>query len=427
MRFSKLTSALVSSTLIVIFHAISVSAADSCYDGQSLWQWTQGREKMIEASANCSGDFKFAKQLNDFPQYSVSVLSSKTMYVDVSNPADERLGKLDTEDKLKLACAMKAHAYLREKHPGQLGRSTVLDLKVGMKLTPDERKGSVAAGNFSSRDLSLNNKQITDIQAKLNAVNSCSSFPISDENGINHISNCTASGIDFSEINSSERIKSNKGRKVALALAAGALAGVIRGGTKIALGNFTERLLFDATMAGISQMGKGHISITKEDWKDIVTNLVRGFIAMSVYETHDFVNGGQKDRGIGTKGPGTALTSAFIQNTLMCGIFNGSDCGAVGGISAAGYIAAGNASNDQYEIGGIKANKISEAVVGMAMGFSMLNKSMKDEERERGEKYFANVRVSANDVCVDVADILSPPDTAHKSVPALVSTEQGAH
>ena len=145
--------------------------------------------------------------------------------------------------------------------------------------------------------------------------------------------------------------------------------------------------------------------------------IVLGFVDFAVfYKTSGFVNGGQKDRGIGSHGYGHAIATSLFFNTIYNVFLTQSlslDNLAGGAIDTAGYILAGVIANKHYKIAGQSANTLSEIIVGAVAGYLIVKLKEKFNQKQV-EKALLSVheamllKLSSQDLCLDVDSILNP-------------------
>jgi hypothetical protein len=76
------------------------------------------------------------------------------------------------------------------------------------------------------------------------------------------------------------------------------------------------------------------------------------------------------------------------------------------------YLADGYAANSKYRLLGLPANAVSEFITGALIGYAYssvlaLRTNSPMQQKIRGEKLAALLSATSQDMCVDVADIIS--------------------
>jgi hypothetical protein len=362
-------------------------AAPVCENGSQLWKWVEGRESRVHATAVCTYHGK---------SVSVDAFGSKVQYISTTESSQSN-AEVELRDALLKDCAT------------QLTNSQdlFLDIQLGAELTaPAAQNGeTISAMGFIYGSADLSSKQADAIRNRLNAIGSCSTFETRDSNGILQTSNCDQLGMGQSR-------QSMFSQKTMMAMVIGGFANYIRGGEKpFKMGGDSQaRVAASAVYSSIVPIARGHFDL--KVLKEMAVQFALGYVAMSLYKTSDFVNGGQSGRHIGTHGVSHAILGGLVYNALYSGIMCRSvECAAEGAVgSTAAYIVDGFLADNSYRLLNQPANAVSEFITGAIIGFliehaqeKMENKHLRDSAADAHALMLA--KVSAMDLCVDVRDI----------------------
>lgn len=420
-------------SLILMIQLLSpaafASSGGSCVNASTLWKWVEGREPRVTASSICGGVYFTGQKttqvgallnLGDIdpassknsgalpPLTQVSVISESTEYIDDSNRASISIAEAETSDKLREACAQALLDFKSTTDIVFTAKHSVFDLKPSIDLKAPTPVGSQrvdSQGEYTYVSAKFSEVQKAAITSRLNSLGSCSSFSSSDSNGITSSSNCTLE----QEVLTAKRVKHFRETmvgRIAIAVMLGALSNYYRGGEIFPSGDVVARGGNAAVLATIEPLVKG----APVELMSLGSTFVRAYLAQMIYQTHGFVSGGQKARGIGAHGYSETLLSGAIENSVYFSAVCGSlSCGVEGLPVGAVYSAVGAMADGNYKFLGMNANAVSELITGGLLGLALAQKYSRDQQRTmQGLATLTPemAHLSSLDLCVDISDLV---------------------
>lgn len=365
--------------------------------------------RMANASTSAIAQSEREKFENLLPETQVNVFTNGTEYIDEGNAASTSIAQAEAVDHLKLACANVVLESKGKSDPTFNEVHSVVDIKNQISV---EAPAVLPSGTPSlDSQFAYTPAPLTDIQKEkitgiLNELNSCDSFSITNEQGVQQRSNCTLK----QEADIARRVKNFKKSemaRLALSMFEVAVANGYRGGEFLPSGDAVARAGTAGAIALVRPIAEGG----RIDWGKFARDFALTYAAEVLYTTHGFVSGGQKHRGIGSHGASAALATGAEENArLFAEECNGDmACAAAGIPVGAIYVTIGKMADGKYKFLHNNANTISEVVTGAVEGFALAKHYFHNKEKalKRIQELSAEAaHVSSQDLCVDVSDVL---------------------